>query len=110
MAFPTFLLAVTPSLVIPSSFFLAIAMKCLMRQCFPERFALTKSARRNSLSHFGREKAPLKPGENRFGLKGIYTVSRFRPLALLLFRIFIPARVRILALKPWVRALFILLG
>jgi len=50
------------------------------------------------------------PGENRFGLKGIYTVSRFRPLALLLFRTFIPARVRILALKPWVRALFILLG
>jgi len=71
---------------------------------------LTKSARRNNLLYFGKEKAPFMPGQNRFGLKGIYTVSRFRPLALLLFRTFIPARVRILALKPWVRALFILLG
>jgi len=85
-------------------------MKCLIWFFFPERFALTKSARRNSLSSFGKEKAPGKPDENRFGSKGIYTVSRFRPLALLLFRTFIPARVCILALKPWVRALFILLG
>jgi hypothetical protein len=77
---------------------------------FPERFALTKSAWRNSLSFFGRENALRMFVENRFGLKGIYTVSLFRPLARLLLRTFIPARVRILALKPWVRALFILLG
>jgi hypothetical protein len=81
-----------------------------MWQRFPERFALTKSTRRNSLSLFGKEKALRKLVENRSGLKGIYTVSLFRPLALLLFRTFIPARVCILALKPWVRALFILLG
>jgi hypothetical protein len=40
----------------------------------------------------------------------IYTLSRFRPLALLRFKTFMPPWVRILALKPWVRALFILLG
>jgi hypothetical protein len=40
----------------------------------------------------------------------IYTVSRFLPLALLRFKTFIPPWVRILALKPWVRALLILLG
>ena len=39
-----------------------------------------------------------------------YTVNRLRPLALLRFRIFMPPLERILALKPWVRALFILLG
>ncbi|EFK05727.1 conserved hypothetical protein [delta proteobacterium NaphS2] len=85
-------------------------MKCLMCRCFPERFTLTNSVRRNSLSPLGKEKAPRKLEGNRFDSKGIYTASLFRPLALLLFRILIPARVRILALKPWVRALFILLG
>jgi hypothetical protein len=40
----------------------------------------------------------------------IYTVNLFRPLALLRRKTFTPPLVRILALKPWVRALFVLLG
>jgi hypothetical protein len=40
----------------------------------------------------------------------IYADNRFRPLALLRFKTFMPPFVRILTLKPWVRALFILLG
>lgn len=39
-----------------------------------------------------------------------YTLSRFRPLALLRFNTLMPPAVLILTLKPWVRALFRLLG
>jgi hypothetical protein len=39
-----------------------------------------------------------------------YAVNRFLPFALLRLKTFTPPFVRILALKPWVRALFILLG
>ena len=40
----------------------------------------------------------------------IWTVSLALPLALLLFRTFLPALVLILSRKPWVRFRFILLG
>jgi len=69
---------------------------------------LTKSARFNILFFLKNEKDPIELSAGF--AENIYTVNRLRPLALLRFKIFMPPFVRILALKPWVRALFMLLG